>query len=180
MKGMRFLRSTGMEGSTGNLHEFPLDPGNTDPIFTGDLVALNAGMVEEASGGASSNNFSVLGVFQGVKYVDADGSFKFEQYWSGGAGRTEIKALVAVPAGNTFLIQGDGVSTYTDSDIGTRKGIVYAAGNPNTGQSNIVLGAAGATVATGPLIVRKKIDFADGKDWFEVSVVRDQLGLKAA
>jgi hypothetical protein len=177
---MRFLRSAGQEGSTGNLHEFAIDPANADPIFTGDLVALNGGYVEEASGAADNNDFMALGVFQGCKFVDPEGGYNFRNYWSGATGRTECYAMVSVPAGSTFLIQGDGVSTYAQSDIGTRKGIVYAAGNALNGQSGILLGAAGATVATGPLLVLKQVDIPDGRDWFEVAVVRDQFGLKAA
>lgn len=178
--GLRLARSQGMEGSTGNLHEFAIDPANTNPIFHGDLVALNGGYVEEATGAADSDDFDVLGVFAGCKFAEADGSFKWEHHWSGGAGRTNVMALVALPEGATWLIKGDDAGGYTQADVGTRKGVLYAAGDAMLGDSRITLGAAGATVATGPLMVHKMVDIPAGKmapdeTWFEVSVVRSQL-----
>jgi hypothetical protein len=180
MSGLRFLRSAGMEGSTGNLREFVIDPGNTGAIHTGDLVRLASGLVVEASGASNNNDFAVLGVFQGCKYVEPDGSIKYQNRWDGVAGRTNIVAFVAVPTGCTFLIRGTTGQSYTQADIGVRKGIIWAAGNALTGQSGITLGAAGATVGTGPLLVQSEVSLGDGRRWFEVSVVRDQLNLIAA
>jgi hypothetical protein len=180
MKGLRFLRSAGMEGSTGNLREFQISSANTNPIFTGDLVALNSGLLVEATGAANNNDFTALGVFQGCRYVDADGSIKYQNYWDGVAGRTNIVGFVALAAGASFLIKGQDGATYTQADIGRRKGVIYAAGVPRTGMSGVTLGAPGANVATGPLLVLSRVDIPDEGSWFEVALVRDQFGLKAA
>lgn len=186
--GFRLARSMGMEGSTGNLHDYEINPANTAPIYRGDLVRLNGGFVQEASGGVSSADFDILGVFWGCKFVDGNGGFNFEHMWDGRTGAKNIQAQVAVmPAGATLLVRGqDAPATYTAADVGTRKGITYAAGIAATGQSRVSLGAPGASVATGPLRVLRQVDLPDGVPdaalgpWFEVSVVRSVLGTAAA
>lgn len=179
--GFRFCRSQGMEGSTGNLREFAINPANTDPIFTGDLVALNGGYIEEASGGSADetavNSLSLLGIFQGCRYTEADGSFKFSQYWDGLAGKTGVFAHVAIPsAGATMMVAGDPESTYAVTDIGTLKGVIYNVGVARTGQSRVTLGATGANVAGAPLMVIKQLDIPGATvPWFEVAAASPQL-----
>lgn len=185
--GFRLARSQGMEGSTGNLHDFPINPANANPIFRGDLVTLTGGYAAEATGGASSNAFDILGIFWGCKFVGADGGFHYEHLWDGRTGAANIFAQVAVmPAGATMLVRGTDGQPYTNGDIGTRKGVVYAAGNVAQGQSRMTLGAAGATVAGAPLRVLRQVDLPDGipdpalAPWFEVAVIRSVLGTEAA
>lgn len=176
--GLRLARSQGGEGYSGNLTEFSISPSNTGAIYTGDIVLLGSnGFIDEASGRSSSNDFSTTGVFMGVRYQGSDGSYVFRNYWDGGVGRSNIVASVALPINGLFYIKGTAGQTYTQADIGTRKGIVYAAGNAQYGDSRISLGAAGATVATGPLYVHRLAPlpgntFASAEPVFEVSVVR--------
>jgi hypothetical protein len=176
--GLRLVRSQGMEGYTGNLHEFPIDPANDDPIFTGDVVKLVGGLLVEASGLASGAAFIPCGVFAGCRFVDTDGSIRFRQFWDGGPGRKNIVAHVAQPVSGVFYIRGaDGV-VYTQAAIGARYGIVYAAGSPMYGDSRITLGAAPA--AAGPLIVHRVAPLpgnALGSNMpiFEVAMVQQQL-----
>lgn len=176
--GLRLVRSQGMEGFSGNLNEFPIDPTNANSIFTGDPVILNAGFVEEATGGAGNNDFDIVGVFMGCRFVGVDGSYEFRNHWDGGAGREQIFAHVAMPPHSLFHIRGAG-GGYTQADIGTRKGMVYNAGSTIYGDSRSSLGAAGASVATGPLLVHRLVDlpgntFDLDDPVFEVSIVRDQ------
>lgn len=171
--GFRLARSQGMEGSTGNLNEFPIAPGYATPIFRGDLVTLVAGRVQVASAAAGQK---VLGIFWGCKYVAQDGSFEFRPRWDGVAGRTQILAQVAVmPAGATMLVRGTPGAVYTDADIGTRKAANTAtAGDPLSGMSRQSLGAPGATVPTAGLVVLRKVDLPDGGgEWFEVALAAD-------
>ena len=184
--GFRFGRSQGMEGSTSNLRDYAIDPADTQAIFTGDLVKLNAttGFLEVAAA-SSSNDFDVIGIFWGASFVGADGGYNFVNQWDGGAGRTNIQAQVVGPSGATFICEGTPGQTYTQADIGVRKGVVYAAGNAATGMSGMTLGAAGATVATGPLRVIQEVDIPEITDplrrFFEVSVIRSQaFGTEAA
>ena len=184
--GLRLCQTMGMtDGYAGGLKEMLIDPADTNPIFTGDPVALTAGYVEEATGAASNNDFSIYGVFMGCRYVDADGSYVFKNRWDGGAGRTEIKAHVAIPMNGTFLIKGTTGQVYTQADIGVRKGVVYAAGSTQSGDSRISLGAAGATVATGPLMVQGLAElpgnsFAIDEPVFLCTVVRQSAFFTAA
>lgn len=172
MAGFRFARTQGQEGSSGNLREFAIAPGNTTKIYAGDLVTLNAGNVQVSNGAAAAD---ILGIFAGCKFVDVDGSVKYSRYWDGAAGRSEIRAMISVvPAGSTLLVKGLAGSNYTQADIGTRKpAATGVAGNDATGDSGQTLGAAGATVANAPLVVLAEIDMADGNRWFEVAIHTD-------
>lgn len=177
--GIRLVRSAGMEGYTGNFNEFSIDPANTDPIFTGDPVLMNAtGFVEEATGAADNADFDIWGIFMGCRYVDAEGSIKFRQFWSGEAGASLIKAHVAMPPHGMFYIKGEAGVTYTQANtIGRRFGVNYAAGSTRYGDSRITLGDAAA--ATGPLLVHRLADLP-GNSWqsaepvFEVAIVRPE------
>ena len=177
--GLRLGKSQGMEGYTGNLIEFDVDPTNTNPIFTGDIVSWDgAGFVEEATqSGSLGDDLSILGVFMGCRFVEADGDYEYKNQWNGGAGRTDIKAHVAIPAHGMFWIKGDVAGGYTQADIGTLKGVLYNVGSTQYGDSRMTMGAAGATIATGPLMVHRLAalpgnTFASAEPIFEVSVVR--------
>ena len=177
--GMMLVRSQGMEGSTGNLAEFLISPDYAGLIAWNDPVRLNAGFVEEATGHADNNDVEVLGVFHGVQYVGADGGFHFDRVWDGGAGRSNIRASIALPTGQFFHIKGKAGVVYTQAAIGARYGFDYAPADLMYGISRTALGAAPA--ATGPLKVVRFIPTAtapgigDDEPTFEVSLVRQQL-----
>jgi catechol 2,3-dioxygenase-like lactoylglutathione lyase family enzyme len=177
--GLRLVKSQGMEGYTGNLNEFAISPANPGKIFTGDLVKLAGGFIDEASGRATGGAFIPCGVFMGCKFVDSDGSIRFRQFWDGAAGRTNILADVAQPPHGIFYIRGAAGTTYAAATtVGARYGIAYAAGSPMYGDSRVTLGAA--VIATGPLIVHRLAPLPDNK-WgngmpiFEVSMIQQQL-----
>lgn len=175
--GLKTLRSVGPDGYVGNQTEYDINPSNADPIFRGDLVALSSGFIIEATGGVANADFSPLGVFLGCRYEDADGSFEFKPFWDGNSGRSNIKAMVAVPPGTSFLIKGDPTGTYTQASIGARFGVTYAAGSTVYGDSRVRLGAAPA--ATGPLLVQRLVDapfnsFSVSEPLFEVVFARTQ------
>jgi len=186
--GLRLAQSQGMEGSTGNLHEFAISPSETTAIFSGDVVALNAaGFIEEASGATDNNDFDILGVFAGCKYVDVDGSFKFSSFWDGNSGRTEIKAQVIMPVGAQFLVRGHASGTYTQANtVGHRFGIDYTAGSTVYGDSRITLSQSAA--ATGPLLVHRLAPlttepantWSSAEPWFIATVVRPQGNIAVA
>lgn len=172
--GFRLGRTTGMEGSTGNLRTFPVATGYTTAIFRGDMATLVAGYVQRHTGAAA---LDVLGIFWGCDYTAADGSKVFSKHWDGVAGKSNIKAHIALlPAGATALIKGDSAQTYVAADIGTTKGFTPGTGNSATGQSRSVLGATGASVANAPLIVLEELDDLDGDgvNWFEVAINANQ------
>lgn len=175
--GFRLARSLGMEGSTGNLHDFPIAPGNTTAIFRGDMVSLTGGFVTL---GIATAGTKYLGIFWGCKYIAADGSVEFRQSWDGGTGRTNAIAQVAIlPAGATALVRGVDGAVYTDADIGTRKILVANAGDSRTGMSRETLAAPGATVANAAFIVLSKVNIPDGGNWFEVALAADSAVIAA-
>ena len=175
--GLKITRSTGPDGFVGNQTKFDISPANANPIFTGDPVILSSGFIVEATGAADNNDFTILGVFQGCQYVDADGSYKFRKYWDGAPNRTQIKAFVAIPDGATFLIKGTPAGTYTQANIGQRFGLDYTVGSTVYGDSRSRLAAA--TAATGPLIINRLVEapfnsFDSDEPLFEVVVARKQ------
>lgn len=177
--GLKIVRSQGPEGYTGNTAEYDLDPANVGSIFTGDPVILDAnGFVVEATGGANNADFNILGVFVGVRFAEADGSYRFRQFWSGASGRKEIKAMVALPPVGMFAIRGNAGTNYTRaSTVGKRFGMNYAPGSTQYGDSRSSLAAAAS--ATGPLLVHGLADlpgnvYGTGSPIFVCSVARPQ------
>jgi len=175
--GFRLARSLGMEGTTGNLHDFPISPSYSTSIFKGGLVTLSAGFVQV---GVVTPTSKYLGIFWGCKYEDANGDFVYANMWDGGANRTNIQAQIGLlPAGASALVKGVDGATYTAADIGVRKTFVENSGNTRTGMSGATLAGPGASTANAGLIVMQKIDFADGSDWFEVALAADSAILQS-
>lgn len=177
--GLRLARSQGQEGFSGNLSEFAISPANTAAIYTGDPVLLSSGYLIEATGASSNDDFAILGVFAGCRYIDTDGSVRYRQFWDGGAGRTNIRAHVILPTNGVFHIFGKSGTTYTQAAIGARYGVTYGAGSTAYGDSRTTLGAA-AAASTGPLIIQGLADFpgnviGGAQPVFEVTVVRPVL-----
>jgi len=176
--GLKIVRSNGPEGFVGNQIEFPISPSNTAPIFTGDPVRLSSGFIVEATGAANNVDFTPLGVFQGCVYTKADGTQEYAKYWDGAAGRTNIRALVAMPNGATFLIKGSS-ALLTQANIGSRYGIAYTAGSTIYGDSRSRLSAASG--ASAPFLLHRLVDapfnaFTNAEPLFEVSFIRTQFG----
>jgi hypothetical protein len=176
--GLKLGRSQGMEGYTGNMNDFSIDPANTNMIFTGDPVSIDAGgFLEETSGNGGTTPVvtPVTGVFHGCRYVDNDGSYAFRNYWDGNSGRTDIIAHVSMPPHSTFHARLTGPGT--QADVGTRRGLDHAAGSAAYGDSRFTVGAVSAT---GPVVIQRLANFP-GNLWtsaepiVEVAMVAQQL-----
>lgn len=172
--GLRLGRSQGMEGYTGNLNEFFIDPANTNPIFTGDPVILSGGNIEaEATGTAA-----ILGVFFGCRYVDTDGSYEYRSFWDGNSGRSNCVAHVAMPSHHMFHVKLGAAVPDPSAVIGASAALVAAAGSTAYGDSRYT-----ATPGVGPLVVHRLVNIP-GNEWgndepiVEVSV-RLQQGTSA-
>ena len=176
--GLRLVKSMGMEGTTGNLIEFDIDPDNTNPIFTGDPVLLNGGFVEEVSGGGSTADYAgpVLGVFMGCRYAAADGDYEFKNQWNGQAGASDVRAHIAIPAGALFWVKEAAGSSLPRTAIGNRYGLAYNAGSAAYGDSRFTLGAA--NVAGGVQLLRPAPlpgnVIGSGETIWEVNVIASQ------
>lgn len=155
--GLRLARSQGMEGFTGSLIEFDIDPTNANAIFTGDPVVLNGGYLVAAT----SASAAILGIFMGCKYHDNDGDVEFKNRWDGGTGRSMIKAHVAMPPHGMCWIKGEaGVDFQQATSVGAAHPFVINAGNNAYGDSRWTLGAPGA----GPVVVHRLVDLP-GNNW---------------
>lgn len=151
--GFKLGRSQGMEGFTGNLNEFPIDPADTNSIFTGDPVILTAaGVVTEASGNSAGDLAAapVLGIFMGCRYVDVDGDYEFRNFWDGNTGRSNVVAHVALPPHQLYYVKMTAAAT--QAAVGTRRLINYAAGSTQYGDSRVRLGAVNAA---GPFLIHR-------------------------
>jgi hypothetical protein len=173
--GLKLGRSQGMEGFTGNTNEFSISPAYTGKIYSGDVVALVSGFVEEASGntpGAIAE--PILGVFIGCRFVGADGSYEFRNQWDGGAGRSNAIAMVAMPPVMNFYAKLSAPATA--AAVGTRRALTYVAGSVQYGDSRVLVGAVNAA---GPVLIQRLAPFP-GNDWtdaepiVEVSIVAQQ------
>jgi hypothetical protein len=164
-----------MEGFTGNTNEFSISPSYTGKIYTGDVVALVSGFVEEASGntpGAIAE--PILGVFMGCRYVGADGSYEFRNQWDGGAGRSNVVAIVAMPPHQNFHAKL--AAPATPAAVGTRRALTYAAGSVQYGDSRVSVGAVNAA---GPVIIQRLAplpgnDWTDAEPIVELAIVAQQ------
>jgi len=167
--GLRLGRSQGMEGYTGNLNEFLIDPATADAIFTGDPVVLNGGYVE-ASGTTTA---AILGVFFGCRYVDTNGDYEFRNYWDGNTGRSDIVAHIAMPAHSMFHVKLSAPASQATA-VGAPAALTAAAGSVPYGDSRYV-----ATLGAGPLVIHRLVNLP-GNAWtnaepiVEVSVALQQ------
>lgn len=119
-------------------------------IFTGDVVEGVADGSIEIAEGANVDN---LGVFAGVKYVNASNEQVFSQYWPANTVATEIEALVYDDPNIVFRAQADtataaAIHLLTDWDDG--------AGSTATGNSGRELAvSSGATTGQSLRIIGK-------------------------
>ncbi len=175
--GLRLGRSQGMEGYTGNLNEFPIDPTNSNTIFTGDAVVINGGFAEEATGngGTTPHVSPITGVFMGCRYTEANGDYDFSSFWDGNSGRSNVVAHVSMPPHMTFHAKM--TAPGSQADVGTRRGLDYAAGSTQYGDSRITVGAADAA---GPVVIQRLASlpnnaWTNAEPIVEVTVVAQQL-----
>ena len=113
-------------------------------IFTGDVVIITSGGVLTPHTATEVNN---IGVFGGVSYTAADGSYVYSQYWPSGTVATDIIAYVYDDPYTVFKAQSAGTPAQTN--IGNCADIVAGAGSTTTGQSGFeISGTMAAGTAT--------------------------------
>jgi len=113
---------------------YTIASGLAENIFTGDVVVLVAAGVLTPHTATEVNN---IGVFAGVSYTAADGSFIYSQYWPSGTVATNIKAYVYDDPYTVYKAQSAGTTAQTN--IGNCADLVAGAGATLTGQSGFEL-----------------------------------------
>jgi hypothetical protein len=107
-------------------------------IFTGDLVKqVTGGGIERAAAGEDP----VLGVFNGVSYVDSDGKQQYKAYWPASTAGTNIFAKVFDDPDIIYEIQADAAFPIADL-FGNFDTVDTAAGNTVSGVSGVELGVS--------------------------------------
>ena len=113
---------------------YTIASGLAENIFTGDVVIIIAAGVLTPHSATEVNN---IGVFAGVSYTAADGSFIYSQYWPSGTVATNIKAYVYDDPYTVYKAQSAGTTAQTN--IGNCADLVAGAGATLTGQSGFEL-----------------------------------------
>ena len=123
---------------------YTITSGLAENIFTGDVVIITSGGVLTPHTATEVNN---IGVFGGVSYTAADGSFVYSQYWPSGTVATDIKAYVYDDPYTVFKVQSAGAPAQTD--VSSCAEVVAGAGSTTTGQSGFEInGTMGASTAS--------------------------------
>ena len=128
----------------GAVTEFLIDPaGTTGNIFNGSLVYLSGGYVVPATdaGTAADPLVSVVGVFVGCEYSNAQGQLIFDQRYPTGTTGV-VKAKVVTDPNVLFQAQSSG--SITQAEVGIEVGLDGATqtGSTTTGNSTNSVGAA--------------------------------------
>ena len=125
---------------------YTITSGLAENIFTGDAVIITSGGVITPHTATEVNN---IGVFAGVSYTAADGSYVYSQYWPSGTVATNIKAYVYDDPYTVFKVQSAG--TIAQTNVGNCADLVAGAGSTTTGQSGF---ESSGTMAAGTATVK--------------------------
>ena len=150
--GFRPVTVNGAAYQTGGFQEFPINPSEGTRISNGDLCTLtdDYGVVRLGSppvplkfSSASPPVTTVpsnqaLGVFVGCRYVDANGTPTWSQYWPSAAG-TEAFAFVVTDPLAVFKIQCS--ASWAETGLGNLVDPTLTAGSGDDGNSRAVVGA---------------------------------------
>ena len=121
-------------GTPGRMTEYTIAGGYGTDIFSGQAVKSSGtgrDVIAATAGGV------VVGVFQGVEYIAADGEVKFVRNWTASTAikaGTTAKAQVVDDPNTVFQIQVDSPGQ-TAAKVGLFGDALIGSGNTSTGQS---------------------------------------------
>lgn len=125
-------------GIPGRVNEYAIPDAFAEDIFFGDLVNTDgSGQIKQAAA-----TELLTGVFAGVRYVAADGSVWFRNWWKSGTdlpSGTLAYGLVYDDPNQTFM--GQMLTSAAAADIGLLADLDAGTGNAVTGQSGMTVGA---------------------------------------
>jgi hypothetical protein len=177
-----FRPSRHMAGGVIRANEYPMSTGIMS-VGKGDPVRLTSGKIVVATAGAR-----VLGVFEGYRVIESDGSVSYDQYYASGskAGAVELTAFVYDDPNIAYLVQADddttplpttGAAVNRNVDLLSR-----VAPNANTKQSKMEVDASSLTSAVAQFRILglfKDPDntWAGGNETVEVRINEHQWGV---
>jgi hypothetical protein len=152
LKGMTPTRKRGAGYNSAGFNTYPIANGYASNIGEGDPVKLSAGVIQLAD-----NDSVCLGVFGGVRYIDADGRLQFKKNFVAGTsskGGLEVEGGYTQPLANVYDDEGQTyiVRTHTSALAATDIGTSYrmsAIGSVVNGRSQAVLQTTSAGTSTG-------------------------------
>lgn len=149
-------RRHGTGGTPGRLTAYAIADQLASNIFSGDPVKTTG--LGNALNGVSNIDICAagdraIGIFAGVKFVDANGEQQFRPRWISGQvtqqdPRSPVEALVYDDPDMRFVIQVSGSAGLVAANVGQKIDYLVAAGNAFTGRSGFeadqsTLGATG-------------------------------------
>src|SRR3990172_2501726 len=158
---------------------YPIASGQAGAIYSGDPVKrLDTGKIAVAAAGDI-----LIGVFQGVYWIDADGTVRFEKILPTGQvtqNADDAKAYVYDDPNIEFLIQTDATG-YAITNNGNNVDIVYAAGSTLMGRSAVAADMTAPGSATAQLRILEK--YSDPRNelgaYARISVLINEHELKS-
>ena len=136
-------RRHGTGGTPGRLTAYAIADQLASNIFSGDPVKTTG--VGNALNGVSNIDICAagdraVGVFAGVRFVDANGEQQFRPRWTSGQVTTQdprspVEALVYDDPDMRFVIQVSGAAGLVAADVGQKIDYLVVAGNAFTGRS---------------------------------------------
>lgn len=153
-----------LTGGVTRTTEYPISGSYTTKIYLGDPVGLSSGNVIIGTNAGTAH----VGVFAGVKYINAKGEKVFSKYWTGESGATEIKALVYDDPAQIFAIEA---TTFAAANLGVGYDLAIAAGVTTIGLSKTVINVAATTGAAYKILGLINRDDNESGDYAEVEVI---------
>ena len=164
----------GTGGASQRLVAFAIADALASNIFSGDLV-LTTGTASTLNGRAFIDVVTAgqrsIGVFAGVRFVDANGDQQFRPRWVTGQVTTQdprspVEALVYADPDMEFEIQVNASAGLVVANVGQKADIVAGAGNAFTGRSGFEIdqtsiGATGQLKILGLAGPRVNNDFGE-------------------
>lgn len=137
-----------LTGGVVRANEYPIASGTGADIFAGDIVKLlDTGLLTVAA----ATDVNLIGVFQGVQWIDTDGTVRFEKKWPSGQvtrGAENAKAFVFDDPATVFEAQCTTGTSFTQSMVGNNADITATAGNTSTNISKHSIAISGAAAAS--------------------------------
>lgn len=142
-KGLQPVRKLDGSAWSSSLNKYQIVTTYATALYNGDPVTVGtSGYLEVGVAGSP-----IVGVFQGVKYIDSSGTAKFQAYWPGNPGvltGSTVDALVIDDPNVVFTIQetnaaGAAGTPLALADRGLNANFLYTAGSSATGQSAVSL-----------------------------------------
>lgn len=136
-------------GDANRSREYPIATGYNTDLYTGDVVKLlNDGTIARAAAGDR-----ILGIFQGVRYVDSNGNQVFDGRWPASTTATDIGAQVIDDPAVIFQAQFGVATSLTQANVGELTDHVVGTGSNVTKQSGAYLDASTGTGSAGFRII---------------------------